>query len=111
MRILFLTSDHLDYVSDPLYVGLSRVLGDGAVVEYPYKGSLHEPGRVPWCLVPTAGRPWTREEIVDRLRDKYFDMVCLASFRQECLEECAELYGKVPFPPMVFIDGSDDEHI
>ncbi|HEY3196771.1 MAG TPA: glycosyltransferase [Nitrospirales bacterium] len=111
MRILFLASDHLDYVSDPLYVGLSRILGDGAVVDYPYKGSLHDPARVPWCLVPTPGRAWTREEIVDRLRDKYFDLVCLASFRQECFDECAELYRKVPFPPMVFIDGSDDEHI
>jgi hypothetical protein len=111
MRILFLTSDHLDYVSDPLYVGLSRVLGEAQVVEYPYKAGFHEVGRVPWYLVPSAGRPWTREEILDRLREKHFDLVCLASFRKECLDECAELYRQVPFPPMVFIDGSDDEHM
>ena len=111
MRILFLTSDHLDYVSDPLYVGLSRVLGEGQVVEYPYKAGFHDVGLVPWYLVPSSGRPWTREEILDRLREKHFDLVCLASFRKECLDQCAELYRQVPFPPMVFIDGSDAPQI
>ena len=111
MRILFLTDQHLDYAADPLYVGLRRVLGDEMVVDYPYKECFHDIDRLPWYLVPSPGRSWTREEILDRLREKYFDLVCLASFRKECLEECAELYKRAPFPPIVFIDGSDDSHI
>lgn len=111
MRVLFLTDHHLDYAADALYVGLRRILGEGTVVDYPYKACFHEIGQVPWYLVPIAGRPWTREEILDRLRDKYFDLVCLASFRRESLDECAQLFGKVPFPPMVFVDGEDHAKI
>ena len=111
MNILYLTDDHLDYVSDPLYIGLSRLLGNASVVDYPYKASFHEPERKPWCLVQRPGRRHTRKEILDLLRDRHFDMVCLASFRPESLEECAVLHQHVPFPPMVFVDGSDDMDI
>lgn len=111
MRILFLTGQHLDYVSDPLYIGLSRVLGDEQVVDYPYKPAFHDPESRPWYLVQRPGRRFSREEILDRLRDRYFDLVCLSSFRQDCLEECAELYARAPFPPLVFVDGRDDAHI
>jgi len=111
VRILFLTDHHLDYTSDPLYVGLSRVLRKEFVVDYPYKASFHEPEQVPWYLVPRPGRLHSRQEILDLLRDRHFDLVCVASFRRECLDECADLYGRVPFPPMVFVDGSDDTRI
>jgi len=102
VRILFLTDDALDYASDPLYVGLSRVLGNDRVVDYPYKGAFHDPESRLWCLSQCPGRRYSREEILDLLRDRYFDLVCLASFRQASLEECARLYEQVPFPPMVF---------
>ena len=107
MRILFLADGHLDYVSDPLYVGLSRVLGHEQVVDYPYKPSFHDPEARQWLLAQRPGRRYSREEILDRLRDRYFDLVCLSSFRQESLDECARLYERVPFPPMVFVDGED----
>lgn len=107
MRILFLTSEALDYVSDPLYVGLSRCLGNDRLVDHPYKAAFHDPEHKPWYLVQQPGRRRNREEILDLLRDHAFDLVCLASFRQDSLDECAELYGKVPFPPMVFVDGED----
>jgi glycosyl transferase family 1 len=111
VRILFLTDDALDYASDPLYVGLSRVLGDDRVVDYPYKRAFHDPEHRVWCLAQRPGRQFSREEILDLLRDRYFDLVCLASFRQASLEECARLYGWVPFPPMVFVDGEDGTHL
>ena len=111
MRILFLTDQHLDYVADTLYVGLSRVLGNEQVVDYPYKPAFHDPQSRPWYLVQRPGPRFSREEILDRLRDRYFDLVCVSSFRQECLDECAELYALVPFPPLVFVDGSDDAKI
>ena len=107
MRILFLTDSHLDYVSDALYIGLSRVLGNNGVVDYPYKRAFHDPeGRV-WCLAQRPGRRYSREEILDLLRDRAFDLVCLASFRRESIQECERLYGQIPFPPMVFVDGED----
>jgi hypothetical protein len=111
VRILFLTDDALDYVSDPLYVGLSRVLGNDRVVDYPYKRAFHDPEHRLWCLAQRPGRRYSREEILDLLRDRAFDLVCLASFRRESIEECARLYGRVPFPPMVFVDGEDDAKI
>ena len=111
MRILFLTDDALDYASDPLYVGLSRVLGSDRVVDYPYKRAFHDPEARLWCLSQCPGRRYSREEILDLLRDRYFDLVCLASFRQASLEECARLYGQVPFPPMVFVDGEDGPNL
>src|SRR2546425_5399772 len=111
MRILFLTDQHLDYVADTLYIGLSRVLGNEQVVDYPYKEAFHDPERRPWYLVQRPGRRFSREEILDRLRDRYFDLACVSSFRHECLEECAELYARMPLPPLVFVDGRDDAKI
>jgi len=107
VRILFLTDDALDYASDPLYAGLSRVLGNEQVVDYPYKRSFHDPEARLWCLAQRPGRRYSREEIVDLLRDRAFDLVCLASFRRESIDECARLFGQVPFPPMVFVEGED----
>ena len=111
MRILFLTDDALDYASDPLYVGLSRILGNDRVVDYPYKRSFHDPEARVWCLAQRPGRRCGREEITDLLRERAFDLVCLASFRRESLDECTRLYGQVPFPPMVFVDGEDGAHL
>ena len=105
LRILFLT-DHQDYyVSDPLYLGLSRVLGNEQVVEYPYQAVYHEPQARSWFMAQRPGKSYSREEITDLVRDGYFDLVCLASSRKECLDECARLYSLVRFPPMVFVDG------
>ena len=111
MRILFLCDDQFDYVSDPLYIGLSRLLGNEQVVDYPYKPLYHDPREKNWYMVQRPGGRWSREQVLDLLRDRAFDLVCLASFRPSCLEECAKLYGKVPFPPMVFVDGADDAFI
>lgn len=111
MRILFLTDDALDYASDPLYVGLSRVLGNEQVVDYPYKRSFHDPEAKPWFLTQRPGQEYGREAIVALLRDRFFDLVCLASFRPESLDECARLYEQAPFPPMVFVDGEDGANL
>ena len=111
MRILFLGDLAFDYVSDPLYIGLSRILGEDQVVDYPYKPLYHDREAKNWFMVQRPGRRYMRDAILELLRSGYFDMVCLASFRQECLEECRRLYEEVSFPAMVFIDGSDDAWI
>jgi hypothetical protein len=107
VRILFFTHDTIDYASDPLYVGLSRVLGNDQVVEFPYREAFHHPEARLWCIAQRPGRQYSRQEILDLLRDRYFDLVCLASFRQDSLAECRWFYQQVPFPPMVFVDGED----
>src|SRR3989442_100361 len=107
LRILFLTDHYCDYLSDPLYIGLSRVLGNEQVMEYPYKAAYHEPRVRYWFMAQRPGKNYSREEITDLLRDGYFDLVCLASSQKECLDECAQLYELVRFPPMVFVDGWD----
>ena len=111
MRILFLGDLAFDYVSDPLYIGLSRILGEDQVVDYPYKPLYHDPKAKNWFMVQCPGRCYTRGNILDLLRTRSFDLVCLASFRQQCLEECRRLYNEVSFPAMVFIDGADDARI
>jgi len=111
VRILFLTHDTLDVVSDPLYVGLSRVLGDDRIVEYPYKRSFHDVDSRVWWLAQRSGQRCSREEVLDLLRDRFFDLVCLASFRRESIEECARLHGLAPFPPVVFVDGEDGANL
>ncbi|ALA59909.1 glycosyltransferase [Nitrospira moscoviensis] len=111
MFILFLGDQHFDYVSDPLYVGLSRLRGNDCVVDYPYKRLYHDPEASNWYMIQRPGIRYGREEVQDLLAHKKVDLVCIASFRPDCLEEVTRLYGRVPFPPVVFIDGADDANI
>jgi len=111
VRILFLGDLEFDYVSDPLYVGLSRILGEDQVVDFPYKPLYHDQEAKNWFMVQRPGRRYRRDDILDLLRSRYFDMVCLASFRHECLDESRRLYNEARFPAMVFIDGADDARI
>lgn len=111
MRILYLGDQAFDYVSDPLYIGLSRLLGNDQVVDYPYKSLYHDPSCCNWYMDQRPGHVCVFEEIVEMLRNRAFDLMCVASFRGPCLEELSRLNGLVPFPPMVFIDGADDSRI
>src|SRR2546422_1900561 len=65
LRILFLTDHYCDYLSDPLYIGLSRVLGNEQVMEYPYKAAYHEPRVRYWFMAQRPGKNYSREEITD----------------------------------------------
>ena len=108
MRILFLNDCNLDYTTDPLYLGLSRILGNEQVVDYPYKASFHEWEPCPWYMKPRPGRPYSEDEILDELREKRFDFVCVGSFRENCRKELIALSRRIALPPLVFVDGSDD---
>ena len=111
MRILFLTAPTSNYVSDPLYVGLSRLLGHDKIIDYPYKPAYHDTDRKLWFLTQAPGRNYSREELIDLLAGQYFDFLCLSSFRKECMKEFEVLYSMVPCPPIVFIDEADDSRI
>lgn len=111
MRILFLTDPTPNYVSDPLYVGLSKILGQDKIIDYPYKSEYHDADRKLWFLTQASGIRYAREEIIDLLADRYFDLLCLSSFRNGCMTEFEVLYSKIRCPPIVFIDEADDARI
>lgn len=111
MRILFIVDPLHNYVSDPLYFGLVRLLGQEHVVDFPSKAILHDPSAKVWFLpqVPAATR--SEEEVRSLLADGFFDIVCVASPRPESLAVLSRLFNPVRFPPIVFIDSSDDAEI
>jgi|SRR5437867_251357 len=111
MNILFLVDPLHNYVSDPLYLGLVRVLGDEHVVDFPPKAIFHDPSAKLWFLpqVPAARR--SEEEVRSLLAERSFDIVCLASPRAESLALLGQLFNPARFPPIVFIDSADDAKI
>jgi hypothetical protein len=111
MKILFLVDPRLNYVSDPLYVGLLRTLGAGRVIDYPRKAAFHEPAAKLWFLPPMDEPAHSEEEIRALLADKCFDLVCVASPRPESLAALARFYTPERFPPIVFIDSGDETSI
>ena len=111
MKILFLVDPRLNYVSDPLYIGLLRALGEDSVIDYPWKAAFHDPAAKLWFLPQVAGRAYSEEEIRTLLADKFFDLVCVASPRPESLTALKRLYTPDFFPPIVFIDSADDSNI
>lgn len=111
MKILFLVDPLQNYVSDPLYVGLVRVLGQTDVVHYPPKPIYHEPSAKLWFLPQFPRVEKTEREIKDLIEEGFFDVICIGSHRREPLDALARLYNPHKFPPIVFIDESDDLQI
>ena len=111
MKILFLVDPRLNYVSDPIYVGLLRTLGAGSVIDYPRKSAFHDPAAKLWFLPQVDEQAYSEEKIRALLADKFFDIVCVASPRPESLATLARLYTPDRFPPIVFIDSGDDTSI
>jgi len=78
-RILMLCHEHPDYGFDTLYDGLCTVLGPDAVLEFPWKPSLH--GRAPEiakdypCTFDLPGEPLDIEAVCRQLREGRFDWV------------------------------------
>jgi len=92
-------------------VGLSKVLGNDNVVDYPFKPIYHHPDFKYWFLVQRPGNVYEQDEIIDLLKSQYFNLVCISSFRNECLNVCQKILKMSPLPPVVFIDGADDPRI
>ena len=67
MKILYLTPPHIDYLSDQIYTGLSKILGWESVVDFPYKTYYHDPSsKVPF-LLQNPGRRYELDEVVTLL--------------------------------------------
>jgi len=111
MNILFLIDQLKDLVSDPLYIGLVRVLRQDCVVDYPSKAIFHHSGAKLWFLPQVPSVDHTEEQIRSLLARRFFDVVCVATPRPECLATLEKLYVPKCFPPIVFVDGADDHRI
>jgi hypothetical protein len=111
MNILFVVDELQDLVSDPLYLGLVRLLGQERVIDFPSKAIFHDPQSKRWFLPQVPALQYSEEQIRDLLRDGFFDVVCLASPRDQCVANLRRIYTKGRFPKVVFIDGADDSNI
>jgi hypothetical protein len=111
MNILFLVDPLQNYVSDPLHLGLVRILGQHRVMHYPPKAMYHDPSAKLWFLPQIPKVEKTEAEIKTLLAERFFDMVCISSHRQEPLDAFVRLYDPSTCPPIVFIDESDDARI
>jgi hypothetical protein len=112
MRVLFVVDQLPDLVSDLLYLGLARVLGGEGVIDYPSKAIFHKPESRRWFLPQVPEHGYMEERIMDLLRGRAFDLVCMAApYRAGCLASMERLARVVPLPPVVCIDGADDGDI
>lgn len=111
MNILFLVDPLQNYVSDPLHLGLVRVLGRDRVIHYPPKPIYYDPSAKLWFLPQIPRVQKSEDEIKALLADRFFDMVCISSHRPEPLNAFMRLYDPSTCPPIVFIDEADDARI
>ena len=111
MRLLYLVDPGPDYLADQLYTGLCNVLGREAVWDFPWKPAYHEPAAKIWYLPQNPGPRRTFEEVLGGLAARTFELVCLSSPRAAAIGALEALVGRVPLPPLVFMDGEDDARI
>lgn len=103
-RILFVTHPRPHYGLDVLYDGLCSVLGTDNVVEFPFKPSLHgqatEEYRNYPCTFDRPGHDLDLREVLDRLSNRWFDLVlygdCEASLPREHARAIAAAARNVP---------------
>ena len=96
MKILFVVDQLQDLVSDPLYIGLVRLLGQEQVVDFPSKNIFHRREDKRWFLPQVPDLGYSETKIYVWLRGKAFDLVCGASHRSECLANVERLGQAVP---------------
>jgi len=120
MKILYITTEIEDYISDSIFYGLRMEYGPD-VVDFPKKESMYIGGKdlvdygggfTLWGLLPDLNID--REHVLEQLDEGYYDVIIFSDiYRQQesythwnvyrRLEKTKELGKK-----MVFLDGSDD---
>lgn len=131
MKVLYLDHPEADFLAAVLYLGLQQELGEGSVVEYPYKPSYHGkthhypsshvcdpfPGQdpngttSPFAWMPDLpGADWGEEKVVSALQRLEFDLVVVASPRRNntrAAKRLCDLVGRSRMPTIVLCDGED----
>jgi len=113
LRIAMICHEHSDYGLDTLYYGLTRVLGSGCVVEFPWKPTLH--GKNPEaahgypCTFDLPGKPRDAEWFRTRLSNSAFDLVVYAdTLRQLDRDMVRSLMAAATNVPLVIMDTWDE---
>lgn len=113
LRVLFLIHPRPHYELDVLYDGLCAVLGADAVVEYPWKKTLHGEVRDEFRNYPcTFDRPGTRipmEDLLAQLREGHFDLVLFGDMDMAMPPGMARAFVEAAGnTPVFLVDGEDD---
>ena len=110
MRILYLDSHVTDYGSAMLWDGLCRVLGNENVVVFPPKYTFYH--RPDWSWVPRREEHGVKSEVELRQALDTFDLIVLASIREEAIFglRMALATWRVP-PPLVVLDENEDARL
>ncbi|GKS59008.1 hypothetical protein YTPLAS18_25350 [Nitrospira sp.] len=111
MKLLYVAAAAPDYLADQLYVGLCRVLGVSAVIDYPWKGVYHDPDRRLAYLPQVVTSRYGQDDIVSLVRDRKIDLMVLSSPRASEEPLADELSQMAECPPCVLVDGEDDSRI
>ena len=125
MRCLYLVHEESDYGGGFLYNGLCRVLGHENVYDYPNKVSYHgrahtynrpwhnneegNTGQFPWMGEGYPEKPLDLEAVRGLLRDGYFDLVILESWRWTVQKTYGELCEDIRIggAKVILHDGED----
>jgi hypothetical protein len=112
-RVLILMRQQMDYGQDVLYDGLCELLGDENVVDYPYKGSLHEDpdkladGYYP-CVFFREGQMLTHESVREQIQGGLFDLILFADGEHTLArEEVIDLVDANRDIPIAIVDQDD----
>ena len=123
-KVLFLRDPESDLGVTFLYYGLNRLLGDDNVIDFPYDSSYHgcqtwwkRPGEekdydtspMSWMAEGVGGENLTFEDVIDRVRTKWFDVIVLSSPRLVAVETLYKIQNELQSIdiPVVFVDAQD----
>src|SRR5262245_27711032 len=113
MKILYISNAHgADYLADLCFHGLRSLLGPDCVdvkrIGHMYTDSEHYYFHSLYKLLPDI--PVDREDIVGKIRARYFDAVIYGSVHR-CLDYFDLVRALYPRDRIVFLDGEDDGNI
>ncbi|MBI3012689.1 MAG: glycosyltransferase family 1 protein [Elusimicrobia bacterium] len=125
MPILFICSQESDYLQDLTYAGLSEILPEGSVIEYPHHWQFHKQRKFFWSrrleyprnlgLISREGSSpscnhSSLEKIHQSLKKNEFQLVVLGSCKPDALLTLNSLLETIQ-APWIFVDGGDRKEI
>ena len=119
MKILFIASSESDYLQDLTYAGLSEILGNKSLVDFPYHWQYHKEKKFFWNKkleypknlglvkeMNSSTLHLTEEEVLNYLKQNKFSLVILGSAKIDNLAILDRLMEVIQVP-WIFIDGGD----
>ncbi len=111
MKVLYLTDRDPDYLADQIYDGLCAVLGWQNVFDFPKKAAYHDPGVQLAYVAQNPGHSYGLDDLIELIGRKQIDLAILSSPRGGGVHIYRMLAARVDMPPIVLLDGEDDNRI